>query len=207
MFRPRVAARLGAALTVAALSAGLAACSLPDVSMSPGVSMPTSAPRTSEAARPTLHEAAATPTRASGELDSGSVTHAQKAGARTVVIDYWTEELAAKWRAQDPKTLQVAAHIEGGGTEERVKVTRFVVTLDDGTSRTTAAEDRGEFMITPPYSYSTALNLAPSDADASELALYVQIELLVETAPDSQQYFRQTVLDTLRLPMNEEIDQ
>jgi hypothetical protein len=213
MSRRWVAARLGAVILASTLAAGLAGCSFPNVSMSPGVSMPraSSTPAATASAAPTgAAEAAARstgPTRPSGDLDTGTVTHKLTAGARTVVIDYWTDEDAKSWRAADPKTIEVGAHIEGGVAQEAVKVTRFVVTVDDGTDRTVAAEDRGEFMITPPFSYTTALSLLPSPAGVTDLTLYIQFELLVETAPGSQQYFRQTVLDTLSLPMTEEDSQ
>jgi hypothetical protein len=215
MSRRTAAARAGAALIASALAAGLAGCTFPDVSMSPGVSMPSAASTTeatTASAAPTTgaQEAAARPTapkRVSGDLDTGTVTHKLAAGARTVVIDYWTDEDAKDWTAAGTKTIQVSAHLEGGVAQEAVKVTRFVVTVDDGSTRTTAAEDRGEFMITPPFSYTTALSILPSPADTTALTVYIQFELLVETEPGSQQYFRQTVLDTLRLPLIEEDDQ
>lgn len=213
MSRRWVAVRLGAVTIASTLATGLAGCSFPNVSMSPGVSMPgsasTSAAATSAAPSEAAVQAAARstgsgPTRPSGALDAGTVTHKLAAGARTVVIDYWTDQDAKTWRARDPKTIQVAARLEGGVVQEAVKVTRFVATVDDGTNRTVAAEDRGEFMITQPFSYTTALSLLPSAAGTAALTLYIQFELLVETEPGSQQYFRQTVLDTLSLPLIEE---
>jgi hypothetical protein len=203
---------LAAAGLAVALTTGLAACSWPDVSMSPGVdtgsaaattsASPTSAaPRSAAPATARTHEAAAT-ARTPGELDAGSVTHAVPAGDATVVIDYWTTQDATSWTAADDKTIQLSAHLEGG-TGAATKVTRFVVTADDGTTRSTVTEDRGEFMITPPFSYGTVLSLAPAAADATALTLYVQFDLLVETERHSGTWFRQTVLDTLQLPLEE----
>ncbi|HEV7211723.1 MAG TPA: hypothetical protein VGN47_08425 [Blastococcus sp.] len=170
--------------------------------MSPGL---THAAASSRPARPTVTAAAVTvPLRPSGDLDSGSVTHSLAAGNRSVVIDYWTTGDAKTWRAQDTKTIQLSAHIEGGGSADMVKVTRFLATADDGTTRTSVVDDRGEFVITPPFTYSTALNVLPSAAHARKLTLYVQFDLLVETAPDSGTFFRQTVLDSLALPLLQE---
>jgi hypothetical protein len=143
--------------------------------------------------------------RPSGALDTGSVTHQQAAGDRTVVIDYWTTQDATTWTARDPKTIQLAAHVEGGGDAEKVEVTRFAAIADDGRTRTTVTEDRGEFVITPPFSYTTAMLVAPSAAHATTLTVYVQFDLLVETAPRSGSFFRQTVLDSLVLPLNPEV--
>ena len=204
---------LGAALTLGALLSG---CQLPDVGMSPGL---TEAAETSEAAgtsqaaattaaAPTTAAAAVaapvTPARTAGDLDTGSVTHTVAAGDRQVVIDWWTDQDATSWTAADAKTVQLSAHLEGGSARQAVQVTRFAATADDGTARTTVTEDRGEFVLTPPFSYSSVLNVAPSAATATELTLYVQFDLLVETATGSGEYFRQTVQDSLELPLAQE---
>jgi hypothetical protein len=201
---------LGSAAACGVLTALLTGCTLPDVSLSSGFSHTaaagtSSAPSTSSSAAPArTTPAPATPTRRSGDLDTGSLTHSLPAGARTVVIDYWTTQNAKLWRAKGTKTIQVGAHVEGGGTVATVQVTRFSATADDGTSRTTAAQDDGQFVITPPFSYSSVITLLPSSPRASAVTLYIQFDLLVETAKDSGQFFRQTVLDTLTLPLLQE---
>jgi hypothetical protein len=195
-------AGLGLALAV---GVGVTGCSLPDVGMSPSLSQAaeTTAVATSTAAEPTT-EAAAAPTRPSGDLDTGSVTHTIAAGDRTVVIDWWTGQTAATWTAAGHKTVQLSAHVEGGDADSAITVTRFLATADDGTTRTTVTEDRGEFVLTEPFSYSTALDVPASTAGATELTLTVQFELLVETEPGSGEFFRQTVLDSIALPLLQE---
>lgn len=195
-----------AAIGLIAATIGLTGCSIPDVSMSPGVVVPepkatSSAPRTTQP----VVDVVATPVRPPGELDPGTATHALSAGDRTVVIDYWTDQAAAEWTALDTKAIQVSARVEDDDSEQMVLVTRFVATADDGLSRTVVVEDRGEFALTPPFSYGSVLSVQPSPADVEELTLYVQLELLVETEPDSDRYFRQTVLDTLVLPLLPEV--
>jgi hypothetical protein len=208
--------RLAALAASAALATTLAGCTLPDVSLSSGIpknaaATTTSAPSRAVASRAATTTgatpAAATPTRPSGDLDTGTLTHSLPAGARTVVIDYWTTQNAKSWRATGTKTIQVAAHVEGGGTVATVEVTRFQATADDGTSRTTAAQDDGQFVITPPFSYSSVITLLASSPRATAVTLYIQFDLLVETAKDSGQFFRQTVLDTLKLPLLQEASQ
>lgn len=164
----------------------------------------TSAPATTTTRAPEPVVQVVEPDRPVGDLDTGSITHELAAGERTVVIDYWTDEQATEWTADGTKTIQVSAHIEDGPREQAVLVTRFVTTADDGASRTVVVEDRGEFALTPPFSYGTVLSLQPSGEDAELLTLYVQLELLVETEPDSGRYFRQTVLDSLVLPLIKE---
>ncbi|WP_369253005.1 hypothetical protein [Geodermatophilus amargosae] len=143
-------------------------------------------------------------TRPAGDLDSGSLTSTLAAGDRTVVIDYWTADRATTWTAADDKTIQLAAHVEGGDADTEVLVTRFAATTDDGTARVLAAEDRGEFALTPPFSYTTALSLPGTASTATSLTVSVQFDLLVETEPGSERYFRQTVLDALELPLLQE---
>ncbi|MGY1815254.1 hypothetical protein [Blastococcus sp. SYSU D00820] len=224
--------RSGAAafgLSIAVL-AGATGCTWPDVSMSPdvGATAETSAATdatatdgtatdeaaTDEAAsqtEPATVSEAAAPARPVGDLDTGSTTRVLAAGAQDVVIDYWTTGQATTWTAADDKTVQLSAHVEGREGDEdediEVLVTRFVVTADDGTARTVAVEDRGEFALMPPFSYSTAFTVPDSAATADAVTLYVQFDLLVETEAGSQRYYRQTVLDTLELPLLQEDSQ
>jgi hypothetical protein len=200
-------AGLGLALGV---GVGVSGCTLPDVGMSPSLSQ---AAATSSAAEPTAEAATtatataiatATSTRPSGDLDTGSVTHTVPAGDRTVVVDWWTDQAAVEWTAAGAKMIQLSAHVEGGDADTAITVTRFLATADDGTSRTTVTEDRGEFVLTEPFSYTTALDVPASTAGAAELTLTAQLELLIETDPGSGAYFRQTVLDTITLPLLQE---
>jgi hypothetical protein len=199
---------LGLAL---ALAAGLSGCSLPDVSMSPGLAGEAASSATPSTAEATTAEpttvAAVAPARTPGDLDTGSVTHSVTAGDRTVVIDWWTDQDATSWTPDADKTVQLSAHIEGGTDDQAVEVTRFVAVADDGATRTTVTEDRGEFVLTPPFSYSTALSPAPSADTADQLTLAAQFDLLVETEPGSQEWFRQTVLDSIQLPLLQEDSQ
>ncbi|SDC68660.1 hypothetical protein SAMN05660690_2129 [Geodermatophilus telluris] len=214
---PTLRARAAGAAALALSAALLAGCQLPDVSMSPDLTAreeaaaPSRAATTRAAVRTEAAPATtaapvtpAAPARPAGDLDTGALTHALPAGDRTVVIDYWTTQQATTWTAGDDKTVQLSAHVEGGDEDTEVLVTRFAVTVDDGTTRALATEDRGEFALMPPYSYSTALTLPGTDSTAGALALEVQFDLLVETEPGSQRWFRQTVLDTLALPLLQE---
>jgi hypothetical protein len=213
--RPTPRSRAAAFAVGAALLAGLTGCDWPDVSMSPGVSAAATESTVADetpAAETAVDGSAATEAAAPatgvprpvGDLDSGSLTRTLAAGDRTVVIDYWTADQASAWTAADDKTIQLAAHVEGGDADTEVLVTRFAATTDDGTTRALAAEDRGEFALTPPFSYTTALSLPGTASTATALTVSVQFDLLVETEPGSERYFRQTVLDAVELPLLQE---
>jgi hypothetical protein len=218
VLRPVPRSRAAAVAVGAALLAGLTGCEWPDVSMSPDIAAEAAAEETAEPTAAAADETAAdetaaddtavatpsAPARPAGDLDAGALTRTLPAGDRTVVIDYWTADEATTWTAAEDKTIQLAAHVEGGDADTEVLVTRFAATTDDGRSRTLAAEDRGEFALMPPFSYTTALSLPGTASTATSLTVSVQFDLLVETEPGSERYFRQTVLDALELPLLQE---
>lgn len=204
--RRRRACRTAAAGLVAGLA--LSGCSLTSVaSMSPD--LPRRPTGTATAPAEVAAPAAAVPValtaplpaapRVRGDLDAGSLVRRLDAGRHTLVVDYWTEQDPASWTADRPTVVRLSAHLEDARGRHAVKVTRFFATLDDQTAITTLADDRGEFVLTPPYSYGSALSVVATPG-ATSARLQVEFDLLVETAPGSRAFFRQTVLDTLSLP-------
>jgi hypothetical protein len=145
--------------------------------------------------------AATLPARASGPLDTGTVTHRLKQGNFSVQLTYWTSDNARLYTAESLKTINVAAHIEDADSSHRVAVSTFQMTQDDGTKRAVVTTDSGKFDVTPPYPYNTVVTLPAATAEAAKLTLTVRLDLLVETAPESNSYYRSTVLDTLTLPL------
>lgn len=211
--RHRSAAALGLAVT-AALLTGCSAeeitrfTSMSHVNDLPGLGPvevarevepePVAEPETVVLAR-AVPELPPVPVREVGDLDTGSVTRQLNAGASSLVIDYWTTQNVGEWRADMTVPVQLSAHIEGANGRNRIKVTRFSATLQDATQRVKIAEDAGEFAIQPPFSYGTAVLVPPLAPTTPSALLSVQFDLLVETAPKSGQFFRQTVLDTVKL--------
>jgi hypothetical protein len=141
------------------------------------------------------------PVRASGPLDTGSVTHRLKQGNFSVQLTYWTSDNAKLYTAGSVKTINVAAHIEDADSTRRIAVSTFQVTQDDGTKRAVVTTDTGKFDVTPPYPYSTVVTLPAATAGAAKLTLTVRLDLLAETAAKSNSYYRSTALDTLTLPL------
>lgn len=141
------------------------------------------------------------PVRASGPLDTGTVTHRLKQGTFSVQLTYWTSDNAKIYTAESLKTINVSAHIEDADSSHRVTISTFQVTQDDGTKRAVVSTDSGKFDVTPPYPYNTVLTLPAATAGAAKVALTVRLDLLVETAPESNSYYRSTALDTLTLPL------
>ena len=133
---------------------------------------------------------------ATGDLASGADTHIRNAGDLKLVIDYWTEQNPATWTADAGAAIQLTAHIEGAKDSRRIKVSRFTVrTVEDEPK--VLLTDKGAFAVQPPFSYSSAI-VTPA-MNAKSMSLLLQYDLLVETAEDSGQFFRQTVLDQLKV--------
>ncbi len=133
-----------------------------------------------------------------GDLSNGSLTRYLDAGSRKLVVNYWTQQDPTQWTATRSTVIDLAAHIENGDKDHAVLVSDFNATLDDGTSVTTLADDKGAFTITPPYAYSSALVIRGHAGDTSATVL-VKYDLLIETAPGLPAYFRQTVIDTIHI--------
>jgi hypothetical protein len=142
-----------------------------------------------------------TPARPSGQLDPGTITHRLKQGNFSVQLTYWTTDNAKLYTAESLKTINVAAHIEDADSTHRVTISTFQVTQDDGLKRAVVATDSGKFDVTPPYPYNTVVTLPAATAGAKTLTLTVRLDLLVETAPKANTYYRSTALDTLTLPL------
>jgi hypothetical protein len=197
---------LAVGLAAAVLSASLTGCSnlkeltssskpLVTESSAAGTE-PSPAPSASAGAQPVR-----LPVRASGPLDTGTVTHRLKQGNFSVKLTYWTSDNAKVYTAETLKTINVSAHIEDTGNTHRLTVSTFQVIQDDGTKRDVVATDNGKFDVTPPYPYGTVVTLPAATAGAAKLTLTVRLDLLVETAPKSNSYYRSTALDTLTLPL------
>jgi len=162
---------------------------------------PSTSPSPSSSAEAGVAQAVDLPVRASGPLDTGSVTHRLKQGNFSVQLTYWTSDNAKLYAAGSLKTINVAAHIEDADSTHRVAVSTFQVIQDDGTKRVVVATDSGKFDVTPPYPYNTVVTLPAATAGATTLTLSIRLDLLVETAPASNSYYRSTALDTLTLPL------
>jgi hypothetical protein len=197
--------RRKAAIGVAAalLCGSVTGCTSLSELTSSSKALPGASAKSSPSAKPSPSSSAATPvaTRASGPLDTGTVTHRIKQGNFSVQLTYWTSDNAKAYTAATLKTINVAAHIEDADSTHRVTVSSFQVIQDDGTKRVVAATDAGSFDVTPPYPYNTIVTLPAATTGATTLTLSFRLDLLVETAPKSNSYYRSTVLDSLTLPL------
>jgi hypothetical protein len=202
--RPHPTTRRAARLTLAGLALSapflLGACSTQWSSMSPSVKTVHKSTVTTQRVQPAAIEPASSkisktkPNTSTGDLDQGSLVHQVATDGHLLVIHYWTDgQLSTEAGAP---VVHLSAALKGADRKHAVKVTRFAASLETTGGSTQLADDRGEFVLTPPYSYTTALAV-PAGTGTRTLA--ISFDLLVETAPGSGSYFRQTVLDQVVL--------
>jgi hypothetical protein len=210
--RSRVARRAVLVVIALGLTAVLSGCSLASFGMSrptsghsgatsrkaPGPKAP--ATRTHSAAHSAV-KAATTIRVVQGALATGSTIHRIDAGARTLLVNYWTTQNPATWTPDLDVPIHVSAHFGASGSKAAVLVTEFRATLgvNPGARTSTLRDDIGRFVLTAPFSYDSVVVLPGQPATARTATISVEFDLLIETAPGSHQYFRQTVLDTLPL--------
>jgi hypothetical protein len=194
---PQVASMSKNVSTHAAAKPNATASATPSSSASPGTSTKTSA--NSVTAAPAAATAAPSTPANRGDLKSGSITHKLSAGDRSLVVNYWTADDPTAVSSTSPMTLQLAGHLEGGNFFSGVRISRFLATFDDGSKTSTVSDDKGNFVLSQPFSYSSAMSLRPTTKAATLATLTLEFDLLVETQPGSGQFYRQTVLDTLHI--------
>lgn len=123
------------------------------------------------------------------ELDTGATEHKITAQGKTLVINYSTEQNPKTWTKETRSNIMMYASMPGVSKKTITKIVYVQVAYKDGTS---ILDDTGEFIITPPYTYGTILAAWPD-------TLYVTFDVLMETEPDSGEFFKQRFVDELRL--------
>ena len=131
-----------------------------------------------------------------GDLDAGATTHRLSASARTLVIDYWTDDDVSTLTPDSNPIIRVNARIDGVDDGTAITVTRFNAQVKS--LGVELANDTGSFSLTPPFSYASAVSL-PANPDAHLTEVLITLDLLTETEPGSGVFTRQTVLDTVSI--------
>ncbi|NQX13160.1 hypothetical protein HQQ80_16140 [Microbacteriaceae bacterium VKM Ac-2855] len=144
-----------------------------------------------------------TPYVPSGDLAGGTITHTIPAGSASAQLIYFTAQDPNTWTADLDVPINISLSMIGVAAPadpenaQQIKVTRFLVQRE-GEGGYDLANDAGEFVVTPPYSYASTVVLA-AQSDVDRASVRVTVDLIFETAPDSNEYTRQTIVDTLNL--------
>ena len=202
--------RIALAASILTLPLLLSGCSGEWASMSPSLTakkpemenvakVTTATPEATPGSTPSATSTSPANPFADGDLADGSLKHSQQVGDHSLVINYWTD-------GNGTADVHLSAELKGADSDHAVKVTRFAASVDSSDGSTVPlADDQGEFVLTPPFSYTSALALpdrpdpgAAADTEVSS-TIDVRFDLLVETTPGSGAFYRQTVLDTVAL--------
>jgi len=131
---------------------------------------------------------------------AGSVVRQVRQGKATATLHYWTSQNPSQWAYSDAVTVQVSAELDGVSGEAVAKVRGFKVVLYCGDRTETLRSDRGNFTITPPWSYPSAFTVqCPLRPPHDTARLAVELDVSTETYAGSGSYYLSTYLDSFDL--------
>ncbi len=206
--------RLLAVATVVVLTA--AGCSTPpwevaaqSAGPSPDASAkPTPTPTPSPTPKPSPKPSAAKPVK--NDLATGSAHSTLTAGAVTMKVDYWSNLNMAAWTpaAAKPLNMSLTTTLDGGAANQGVFITKVsmvptVTGPKGGLAGPEAIVDQATttpgYSVRKPQSYSAVFTIPALDTAATSVTLSITYEMVVQTAPKSKQYSKQTASDSLSI--------
>lgn len=174
-----------------------------------------SASPTSASASPTAASASpsASPTPSMvNDLAEGSITHQLTAGAVQVTVRYWSTLPLAQWApgVVKPLNLSLTGRLNAPASQKVYldKATAVVTpygaggALDGPAPVVDKATSNPGYVIRNPYSYSQVFQLPAVSTDATSVTIMLTYDVLVQTAPGSKDYARQTASDQLTVPLS-----
>lgn len=154
----------------------------------------------------------ATPTATAtvNDLAAGSVVRSLAAGDAALAVTYWSALTMDQWTAVAEKPLSLALSATlGTDAGQQVYLSKlsvgYVVNGPDGPLAAgpapfvdVAAVVPG-YLVKAPYSYNQNLVIPALDAAATSVDVTLTYEVLVQAAPASGDYVKQTATDTLAI--------
>jgi hypothetical protein len=170
----------------------------------PGFNTESASPTRSGTAAPTP---AATITPVINELATGSAKHMLQAGDISLTVDYYSTLSMDQWTAEANKPLTFSLNGVLGNDQgqsfylSRVTLTPAVNGSDGALPAPNPSTDQAAvqpgYYIKAPYSYSQTFILPALDPAATSVTLSFTYEILLQTAPGSNDYAKQTATDQL----------
>lgn len=153
---------------------------------------------------------AVAPAAVANDLEAGSVVRTLAAGDAALSITYWSTLTMDKWTAgaEKPLSLSLAATL-GTDTGQQVYLSKlsvaYIVIGPAGPVNEAPAPFADVAAVVPgylvkaPYSYSQNLVIPAVDPSATSVQVTATYEMLVQAAPGSGNYAKQTASDTLTI--------
>ncbi|MCK8608267.1 hypothetical protein [Agromyces sp. C10] len=143
------------------------------------------------------------------DLAAGSATKTLEVGAMTLTIDYWSTLTMDQWTAAATKPLSIAMRATITPDDgQRIYLSRLTAApvvvgpdgaLDSPTPIVDQATVAPGYLILDPYSYSQTVTLPAVDPTAIAIQVDLRYELLQQSTPQSNDYAKQTAVDTLTI--------
>ena len=141
------------------------------------------------------------------DLGKGSAKSELTAGGVQLKINYWSTLNIGEWTpaATKPLSLSMNGRFADGATQD-IFLNNVTVTIDvhgpEGqlpapADLTDIASVSPGYLITAPNAYVKVFNLPGLDPQAESITLNLTYELLVQRAPKSKTYLKQSAGDTL----------
>lgn len=149
--------------------------------------------------------AAPVPVPVPNDLSSGSTERELTAGAVSAAVNYWSTLSMDQWSATalKPVTMSMITTVtpDDGKKVYLQRATMVAVPGNADTSFPALAAQVDQSTVNPgylvlsPQSYSQTFNVGEVPAEATFVTLQFSYEFLMQTAPDSTEYAKQTASD------------
>ena len=164
-------------------------------------------PTATVSASPTATPTPSASPKIKNDLAKGSAKSELTAGGVQLKINYWSTLNIGEWTpaATKPLSLSMNGRFADGATQD-IFLNNVTVTIDvhGREGQLTAPEDLTDvasvspgYLITAPNAYVKVFNLPGLDPQATYITLNLTYELLVQRAPKSKTYLKQSAGDTL----------
>jgi hypothetical protein len=168
---------------------------------------PEPTPTSTVSASPTATPTPSASPKIKNDLAKGSAKSDLTAGGVQLKINYWSTLNIGEWTpaATKPLSLSMNGRFADGATQD-IFLNNVTVTIDvhgpEGqlpapADLTDNASIPPGYLVTAPNAYVKVFNLPGLDPQAESITLNLTYELLVQSAPKSKTYLKQSAGDTL----------
>lgn len=145
------------------------------------------------------------------DLSSGSTQRELQAGAVAATIDYWSTLSMDQWTATalKPLSLSLTTTVTPDDGKkvylQRTSVVAVPATAEGELTPLPAQTDTATvspgYLVLSPQSYSQTFMVGEVPEEADRVILRIQYDFLMQTAPDSSDYAKQTATDVLTISL------
>ncbi|GAA0491542.1 hypothetical protein [Microbacterium aurantiacum] len=163
------------------------------------------------ASDPTATPTATAPAPVPNDLSSGSTQRELQAGAVAATIDYWSTLSMDQWTpgALKPLNLSLSTTVTPDDGKKVYLQQASVVAIPATASgqlaplaaQTDTATVNPGYLVLSPQSYSQTFLVGEMPAEADRVILQITYDFLMQTAPDSADYAKQTATDVLTVAL------